>query len=83
MEKINELVKEGKIDGVQDLRDESNSEGIRVGIDSKSGIDRDFVLLKLYKLTALQTSYGINMLALDKGIPKLMNLKNVISVFVF
>jgi DNA gyrase subunit A len=82
VEKISELVKEGKIEGISDLRDESSNAGIRVVVELKSGVMSAIVERQLYKLTPLQTSFGINMLALDQGIPKLMNLKEIIAAFI-
>ena len=82
VEKISELVKEGKIEGISDLRDESSNAGVRVVVELKSGVMGTVVERQLYKLTSLQTSFGINMLALDQGVPKLMNLKEIISAFI-
>ena len=82
VEKIADLMKEGKIDGISDIRDESNREGVRVVLDLKKDAIANFIIKQLYKFTPLQNTYGINMLALDKGIPKLMNLKEIISSFV-
>ncbi|HFD04750.1 MAG TPA: DNA gyrase subunit A, partial [Firmicutes bacterium] len=79
---IAKLVKEKKIDGIQDIRDESDRNGIRVSIDIKRGYEKEVVLNSLYKHTQLRNNYGIIMLALVDGIPKVMNLKEIISVFI-
>lgn len=82
IERIAELVKEGRIDGISDLRDESDSSGIRVVLELKRDAVASVVLNQLYSYSQLKVSYGINMLALDKGIPKLMNLKEMIAAFI-
>lgn len=82
VERIAELVKEKKIEGISDLRDESDRHGIRVVIELKKDAYTDVILNQLYSFTPLQTSFGVNMLALDHGQPKLMNLLDVISSFV-
>lgn len=82
VERIAELVKEKKIEGISDLRDESDKQGIRVVIELKKDAYGDVILNQLYNYTPLQTSFGVNMLALDRGQPKLMNLLDVISAFV-
>ena len=82
VEKIAELVKEKKVEGIADLRDESDKSGIRVVVEIKRDMTPEVVLNQLYSHTLLQTSFGINMLALDKGYPKQMGLKEVISIFV-
>lgn len=82
IERIAELVRDKKIEGIADLRDESDSEGVRVAIEVKRDSHPDVVLNQLYKYTPLQTSFGVNMLALDDGRPKLMNLKDVIASFI-
>lgn len=82
IERIAELVREKKIEGISDLRDESNKQGIRVVIEVKRDFSAEVILNQLYSFTPLQTSFGVNMLALDKGMPKLLNLKDVISSFV-
>ncbi len=70
------------IDGISELRDESNREGVRVVIDLKRDAQAEVVLNQLYKFTSLQTSFGINMLALNKGVPQLLNLKKSINLFI-
>lgn len=80
--KIADLVKEKKIEGISDLRDESDKSGVRVVIELKKGTNADVLLNRLYKFTPLQTSFGVNMLALDKGRPRLMNIKEVLQSFI-
>ncbi len=82
VERIAELVKEKKIEGISDLRDESDKQGVRVVIELKKDAYGDVILNQLYSFTPLQTSFGVNMLALDRGQPKLMNLLDVIRAFV-
>lgn len=82
VERIAELVREKKIEGISDLRDESDKSGMRVVVEIKRDAVPDVVLSQLYSYTPLQTSFGVNMLALDLGRPKLMNLKDVIVAFV-
>ena len=81
VEKIAELVRDKKIDGISELRDESDKDGMRVVIELKRGEMTDVILNNLYKQTALQSVFGINMVALHEGQPKLMNLKDVIDAF--
>lgn len=75
IEKIAELVRDKKIDGISDLRDESDREGMRIVIELRRDANPNVLLNNLYKQTALQTSFGINMLALVNGHPKVLNLK--------
>ncbi|MGC0372404.1 MAG: hypothetical protein DGJ47_001117, partial [Rickettsiaceae bacterium] len=82
VEKIAELVRDKRVEGVSDLRDESNKDGVRVVIEVKKDTVADVVLNQLYSYTQLQTSFGVIMLALDNNMPKVMNLKEVISAFV-
>src|SRR3954449_1068930 len=82
VERIAELVKEKKIEGIGDLRDESDRDGYRVVIELKRDAMADVVLNQLYRHTPLQTSFGANMLALDGGRPRVMNLKDMLTVFV-
>ncbi|WP_035074715.1 DNA gyrase subunit A [Maridesulfovibrio zosterae] len=81
VEKIALLVGEGKIEGVSDLRDESDRKGIRVVIDLKRGAIADIIINSLYKFTQLETSFGINMMAVSGNRPMLMNIKQVLSAF--
>lgn len=82
VEKIGALVNERKIDGVSDLRDESDRKGIRIVMDLKRGTIPDVVTNILYKYTPLETSFGINMLAVADNRPVLLNLKTALSCFV-
>lgn len=81
-EKIAELVKEKKIEGISAMRDESDKEGIRLVIEVKRDAVGEVLLNQLYALTQLQVTFGINMVALDHGQPKLLNLKQLIEAFV-
>ncbi|MDR1499079.1 MAG: DNA gyrase subunit A, partial [Rickettsiales bacterium] len=81
VEKIAELVKEKKIEGISDLRDESNKEGIRIVIELKKDTVSDVILNQLYSFTQLQCNFSVNMLALNKGKPELLNLLDVIKLF--
>ncbi len=82
LEKIAELVKEGKLEGISELRDESDKSGMRMVIELKRGEVADVVLNNLYQHTALQSVFGINMVALDGGQPRVLNLKEIIEAFV-
>jgi len=82
VERIAELVREKKIEGISDLRDESDKQGVRVVVEVKKDAVPDVVLSQLFSFTPLQTSFGVNMLALDNGRPELMNLKHVIRSFI-
>ena len=82
IEKIADLVKEKKIGGISDLRDESDREGIRVVIELKKGEEPELVLNKLYKYTELQSTFGIIMLALVNNTPKVLNLKQIIEEYI-
>ena len=81
VEKIGELVREKTLEGVSDLRDESDKSGMRVVIELKRNENAEVVLNQLYKLTQLQDSFGINMVALVDGQPRLLNLKQILSEF--
>ncbi len=80
--RIAELVKEKKIEGISDIRDESDRHGVRVVVEIKRDFQADVVLNQLYKYTALQTSFGMNMLAINGGRPMMMNLKEIIGAFI-
>ena len=82
LERIAELVRDKKIEGITDLRDESDKQGVRVVIELKKDAYADVILNQLYSFTQLQTSFGVNMLALDRGQPKLLNLSDVITAFI-
>jgi DNA gyrase subunit A len=81
IEKIADLVREKRIEGISELRDESDKDGMRVAIELKRGESSDVVLNNLYKQTPMQTVFGINMVALHDGRPQLMNLKQVLEAF--
>jgi DNA gyrase subunit A len=82
VERIAELVRDKKIEGISDLRDESDRDGYRVVIELKRDVVPEIVLNQLYKYTPLQTNFGANMVALDAGRPLLMNLKDLLTIFV-
>ncbi|HSV29203.1 MAG TPA: DNA gyrase subunit A, partial [Candidatus Omnitrophota bacterium] len=82
LEQIAELVRDKKIEGVSDLRDESDRDGVRVVIEIKRDAIADVVLAQLYKFTPLQTSFGVNALALNGGRPEMMPLREIIKAFV-
>ena len=82
IESIASLVNEKKIDGISYVNDESDREGMRIVIDVKRDANASVVLNKLFKMTALQTSFGVNNIALVHGRPKLLNLKDLIQLFV-
>lgn len=82
VERIAELVREKKIEGISDLRDESDRDGYRVVVELKRDAMADVVLNQLYRYTPLQTTFGANMVALDNGRPELMNLKDMLTIFV-
>ena len=81
IEKIATLVKDKIIDGITDLRDESNRNGMRVVIELRRDVNAHVMLNNLYKHTQLQQSFSFNMIALDKGQPKLVTLKNILSMY--
>ena len=82
VERIAELVRDKKIDGISDLRDESDRDGYRVVIELKRDAERDVVLNQLYRYTPLQSSFGANVVALDGGRPLTMSLKDMLSAFI-
>jgi DNA gyrase subunit A len=82
VERIAELVRDKKIEGISDLRDESDRDGFRVVIELKRDVVPEVVLNQLYKFTPLQTNFSANMVALDNGRPKLMNLLDLLTIFV-
>jgi DNA gyrase subunit A len=82
IEKIAELVKEKRIEGISALRDESDKDGMRIVIELKRGESSDVMLNQLYTQTQMQTVFGINMVALDQGQPKLLGLKEILQCFV-
>ena len=82
VERIAELVREKKIEGIADLRDESDRKGLSVVVELKRDAVPDVVLNQLYRFTPLQSNFGANMVALDGGRPQLMNLKDLLTIFV-
>lgn len=82
IEKIAELVKDKKIDGITDLRDESNREGMRICIELRKDVNANVIMNQLYKHTQLQDSFGVIMLALVNNQPKVMNLKDVLTYYI-
>ena len=82
IEKIAELANGKRIEGISDIRDESDKDGMRIAIELKRGEMSDVVLNNLYKQTPMQSVFGINMVALHEGQPKLMNLKQILEAFV-
>ena len=81
IEKIAELVRDKRIEGISELRDESDKDGMRIVIELRKGEVPDVVLNNLYKQTPMQSVFGINMVALHDGQPKLMNLKQILEAF--
>ncbi|MGN6227901.1 MAG: DNA gyrase subunit A [Dyella sp.] len=82
IEKIAELVKEKKLEGISELRDESDKDGMRVVIEIRRDAMADVVLNNLFQQTQLQVTFGINMVALSDGQPKLLNLKDILEAFI-
>mgnify|MGYP001604213082 FL=1 len=82
MERIAETVKNNIIEGISDLRDESDRNGVRIVIELKKDVDSNIILNQLYKNTLLQTTFNSNMLALNKGKPEQMNLKDMLTAFI-
>ncbi|MCD8351922.1 MAG: DNA gyrase subunit A [Planctomycetaceae bacterium] len=81
VEKIAEVVKDGRIDGISNINDYSNKDGIRIVVDLKSGENSTVILNQLYKLTPLQTNFSVNNIALVKGRPETMNLKQMMEAY--
>ena len=81
IEKIAQLVRDKKIEGIRDIRDESNREGIRVVIELRKGVEPETIRRQLFKLTNIETSFGFNTLAIVNSKPKILNLKEFISEF--
>ena len=81
-ERIAELARDKKIEGISDIRDESNHKGIRVVIDLRRNVEPETIKRQLYKLTSIESSFGFNTLAIVDGKPKILNLKEFISEFV-
>ena len=82
IEKIALLIREKKLEGIADLRDESNKEGVRIVIEIKKNINQDVIINQLYKFTPLESSFGFNTLAINENKPELLNLKKFIEIFV-
>ncbi len=82
IEKIADLVREKKLDGLAELRDESDRDGVRIVIELKKGVSPQVVLNRLYKFTPLQQSFGIILLALVDGRPKVLNLKELLAAYI-
>ncbi|HHW4680259.1 MAG TPA: DNA gyrase subunit A, partial [Xylella taiwanensis] len=82
IEKIAELVKEKRIDGISELRDESDKDGMRIYIEVKRGESAEVVLNNLYQQTQMESVFGINMVALVDGRPQLLNLKQILEAFI-
>ncbi|MGE3716519.1 MAG: DNA topoisomerase (ATP-hydrolyzing) subunit A, partial [Simkaniaceae bacterium] len=82
IERVAELVNDKAITGVSDIRDESDKQGMRIVIDLKRGEIPDVVINQLYKFTDMQVTFGCNMLALDNGLPRIMNIKQMIAAWV-
>ena len=82
IENMAEAVRDKRIEGIADLRDESDRDGVRVVIELKRDAEPEVVQAQLFKFTPLQTSFGVNMLALDGGQPRLMNIKKILAAFI-
>jgi len=82
VERIAELVREKRIEGISDLRDESDRQGMRIVIEMKRDASADVLLNQLYRFTPLQSSFGVNMLALNRGRPQQMGLREMVTAFV-
>ncbi|MFC5415049.1 DNA gyrase subunit A [Dongia soli] len=82
IERMAEVVREKLIEGIADLRDESDRDGVRVVVELKRDAMAEVVLNQLFRFTPLQTSFGVNMLALNGGRPQLMNIKDIIAAFI-
>ena len=82
IEKIAAMVREKRIEGISDLRDESDRDGLRVVIEIRRDANAEVVLNQLYRFSQLQTNFGVNMLALDKGRPQLMTLRQMLTAFI-
>lgn len=82
LEKIGELVKEKKVEGITAIRDESDREGMRVVVEVRRGENAEVILNNLFTQTQLQVTFGINMVALDRAQPRLLNLKQLIEAFI-
>jgi DNA gyrase subunit A len=82
LEKIADMVREKRIEGISDLRDESDRDGMRIVIELKKDANSEVVLNQLFKMTQMQTTYGVNMLALVNGQPRILNIKELLQHFI-
>lgn len=82
IEKIALLIREKKLEGISDLRDETNKEGVRIVVEIRKNINQDVIINQLYKFSPLQSSFGFNTLAINEKKPELLNLKQFIEIFV-
>ncbi len=82
IEKIAELVKDKRIEGISDIRDESDREGMRIYIELKKDVNGEIILNQLYKLTPMQDSFGVNLIAIVNGQPRTLNIKETIEYFI-
>jgi DNA gyrase subunit A len=82
IEKIADLVRDKRVEGISDLRDESDRDGLRVVIEIKRDANAEVVLNQLYRFSQLQTNFGVNMLALHRGRPQLMNMRQMLEAFI-
>ena len=82
VEKIAQLVRDKQIEGITDLRDESNRNGIRIVIELRKDVQEEVILNQLYRMTQLQSSFGVNMLALVRNVPRVLNLKEILEYFI-
>ena len=81
MKELHSLLEKKKIEGIKDIRDESNREGIRVAIDLRNGVEPETIKRQLYKNTQIESSFGFNTLAIVEGKPKTCNLKDFLTNF--
>ena len=82
IEKIALLIRDKKLEGIADLRDESNKEGVRIVIELRKGVNQEIIINQLYKFSPLESSFGFNTLAINEKKPELLNLKQFIEIFV-
>nr|WP_159723136.1 DNA gyrase subunit A [Enterococcus sp. CSURQ0835] len=82
IERISELHRDKRVEGITDLRDESSREGMRIVIDVRRDVSASVILNNLYKMTALQTSFSFNMLAIENGVPKILTLKQILENYI-
>lgn len=82
IERISELHRDKRIEGITDLRDESSREGMRIVIDVRRDVSASVILNNLYKMTSLQTSFGFNMLAIENGVPKVLSVKRILENYI-